>query len=325
MRILKSGITTIQDLGRFANRNRGLPCSGYMDPLAARLGNLLTGNDRNAASLEISRGAFSASFGRTCLLALTGKGFDAYVSGRPIPFFQPFLIKEGEFLQLFPKETGFTYLSVHGGIKSTPVYGSRSTHLASKIGGINGRPLRSGDHLPITLIPDENGQRIIDYLLKESNHHQVRLSLTVIPDYSSKEIHFISGPENDWFSGEALEFLQSAGFRPSALSNRMGSRLIGPELKRINSSELLTQAVLPGTMQVSPDGQLLILLADAQTTGGYPRIGQIIQADLHLAAQHSLDTPMQFKQVSLDEAEKLLLAQEKQLQLLQHDYYIYFS
>ncbi|KYP15774.1 biotin-dependent carboxyltransferase family protein [Flavihumibacter sp. CACIAM 22H1] len=325
MRVLKSGICTIQDLGRFGNRNRGLPVSGFMDPLAAKLGNLLTGNDSNAASLEISRGAFSASFETTCLLALTGKGYTAYISGRPIPFYHPFLIKAGEFLQLFPKETGFTYLSVHGGIRSNPVFGSRSTHLASKLGGQEGRPLRAGDQLPVTVLPDENGQRIIDYLLKASNHHQVGLSHSVLPDYTCQEIRFIAGAEYSWFSGEALNLLQSSGFRPSALSNRMGSRFTGPELKRIHTAELLSQAVLPGTIQVSPDGQLLVLFADAQTTGGYPRIGQIIQADLHLAAQCSVDNVLHFKQVSIENAENLLLQQEKQLLQLKRDYYLYFS
>lgn len=325
MRILKTGITTIQDKGRTGLRNWGLPGGGTMDKLAARLGNMLVANENDAACLEISRGAFSASFQRTCLLALTGKGFDAYISGRPIPFWQPFLIKAGEFLQLFPTTTGFAYLSLHGGIRIDARFGSRSTHLASKIGGLDGRPLRPGDQLPLTVMPDEKGQRVIDYLLNPAAGHQVRLGNSIIPDYSKQELRFIAGTEYNWFSGEAITHLQSSPFFLTDLSNRMGIHLQGPPLSRIKTEELVSMAVLPGTLQVSPDGQLLLLMADAQTTGGYPRIGQVAEADLHLGAQHSAGTKLFFKQVSLADAENLLIEQEKHLLTLTHDYYLYFS
>ena len=323
MRILKSGISTIQDRGRFGHRNQGIPISGCMDPLAAKMGNLLVGNEDGAACLEISRGAFSASFGRTTLLALTGKGYDGFVSGRPIAFWQPFLVKEGEFLQLFPKEAGFTYLSVHGGIRTKIKFDSRSTHLPSKIGGLSGNALQPGDELPISHFPDEHGQQLIDYLSRVPG--QVRLSPVTIPDYSQEEIRFFAGPEYHWFTQASRSLLETSSFHLGAASNRMGYRIQGPQLNRENMDEFLSQPVLPGTMQVSPDGQILLLMADAQTTGGYPRIGQLYAADLHLAAQKTPGSVLRFRKSTLEEAEKQLMDQENQLVQLRRDYYLYFS
>jgi antagonist of KipI len=324
MRILKTGITTIQDCGRTGMRNWGLPVAGAMDRIALRLGNMLVANEPDSACLEISRGAFSTSFQRSSLVALTGTGFNAFINGRPIPYWQPFLVQEGEFLQLFPSSTGFTYLAIHGGIRIEPQFGSRSTHLSSKIGGL-GRPLRAGDELPLTVWPDENGQRIIDHLKNPAPGHHIRLGNLTIPDYTRSELRFIAGPEYDWFTGEAINLLQSAPFTVSETSNRMGLRLNGPELKRKNAAELLSVAVMPGTMQVSPDGQILLLMADAQTTGGYPRIGQLAAVDLHLAAQYQPGKEYHFRQISIEQAEQLWVEQEKKLKTLERDYLLHFS
>jgi antagonist of KipI len=323
MRILKTGISTIQDQGRFGHRNQGIPTSGCMDSLASRIGNLLVGNEDSAACLEISNGAFSASFGRTSLVALTGKGYEGFVSGRPVAFWQPFLVKEGEFLQLFPREVGFTYLSVHGGIRTKLQFDSRATHLPSKIGGLNGKALQPGDHLPVSHFPEEDGQHIINYLSKLSG--QVRLSPAITPNYAQQEIRFFPGPEYDWFTENSGLLLERTGFLLGVASNRMGFRLQGPQLERERSGELLSQPVLPGTMQVSPDGQILLLMADAQTTGGYPRIGQVAAVDLHLAAQKAPGSTIHFKKISLSDAETLLFEREKQLLQLKRDYYLYFS
>lgn len=323
MRVLKTAISSIQDQGRYGYRNQGIPSSGCMDALAHRIGNLLVGNEDSSACLEISSGAFSASFGRTTLVALTGKGFEGYVSGRPVAFWQPFLVKEGEFLQLFPREVGFTYLAVHGGIRTKPQFNSRATHLPSRIGGVNGKLLQPGDHLPVSLFPDENGQHIIDYLSGISG--QVGLRTAITPNYGQQEIRFFAGPEYDWFTENAKVLLEHTEFRLGSASNRMGFRLKGPLLKLECAQELFSQPVLPGTMQVSPDGQILLLLADAQTTGGYPRIGQVAAIDLHLAAQKIPGSIIHFKKIPLSEAERLLAERELQLRQLKRDYYLYFS
>lgn len=323
MRILKTGISTIQDLGRFGHRNQGIPSSGCMDTLASGIGNILVGNDEGAACLEMSNGAFSASFDHTSLVALTGKGYEGFISGRPVSFWQPFLVKEGEFLQLFPKEVGFSYLAIHGGIRTNPQFNSRATHLPSRIGGLNGTALQPGDHLPVSRFPDEKGQHIINYLSQVCG--QVRLSPAITPDYSNQVIRYFPGPEYDWFTKQSRLLLESSDFHLSTTSNRMGFRLQGPQLQRERSGELLSQPVLPGTMQVSPDGQILLLMADAQTTGGYPRIGQVAVVDIPLAAQKPPGSSIVFKKISLTEAEALLIKREKQLLHLKRDYYLYFS
>ena len=323
MRILKTGIATIQDQGRYGYRSWGIPVGGGMDQLAMRLGNLLVGNEPDCACIEISRGAFSTSFTRTTLVALTGRGFEAYVNGRPIKFWQPFMVPAGTFLQLFPKEIGFTYISIHGGVKTPEYLGSRASLAGIPLG--NRSIVRAGDILPTTLLPEDKGQRIQQFLQQPGATHQVRLGNSVIPDYDRTSIRFTAGAEYDWFTDEAKKLLETVGYTPTALSNRMGSRLNGPALTRVNQDQLISTAVLPGTMQVSPDGQILLLLADAQTTGGYPRIGQVIAADLHLAAQTAEGRQINFELVGFDQSQDLLLQQEKRLLTLAQDYYLYFS
>ncbi len=325
MRILKSGISTIQDHGRFGYRNQGIPQSGSMDQLAARLGNLLVGNDDDAACLEISRGSLTASFGHTCLIALTGSGYEAYISGRPIDFWQPVLIKQDEFLQLYPVNSGFTYLSVHGGVRSQINFGSRSTHIGSRMGGINGQILQPGDHLPITHLPEASGQRIMEYLSRSSGPHQLRLSPSVIPDYTNSVLRLIPGPEFNIITPNSRKLLETESFSVSTTANRMGYRLIGPVISKTTINEFLSQPVMPGTIQVSPDGQLFLLQADAQTTGGYPRIAQVAAVDLHIAAQKGPESLLNFRFITLEESEDLLLKREKQLIQLKRDYNLYFT
>ncbi len=325
MRIVKSGIATLQDLGRFGYRNFGVSHGGVMDSSAARLTNMLVANPVDATLIEIAAGAFSMSSTKSQLIALGGRGFNAFAGEQPLPFWQPLMLPAGETLRLIPAGGGIAYIAIHGGIRTTPVLGSRNTNLVAGFGGIEGRPLRPGDMLPVAVLKTEVGEKIIRQLSEPAQHSHLRLSGNVIPDYSINTIRFFTGHHYSSFTPAARILLESDTFELTGMSNRMGYRFNGAALQNMFHTELISAAVVPGTMQVSPDGQLLILMADAQTTGGYPCIGQVIGADIPLLAQHGAGSRLQFKCIALNEAERILLEREANFRTLQKDYEMHFA
>ncbi len=325
MKIIKSGIATIQDMGRQGFRNMGISHGGVMDTSASRLANMLVGNEPGEAVIEINAGAFSISCQTTLLFAVGGKGFNLFINERPAAFWQPHLLRSGDTLQLLPSGGGIAILAVHGGIRTPRVLESRSTNLLAAFGGWEGRLLRSGDLLPIAVLHTPIAEKIISQLSSPSQHTHFRLSDTAIPDYSVNTIRFFPGHHFSSFTDAARQLLESESFELTGMSNRMGYRFNGPILQNRENKELVSAAVVPGTMQVSPDGQLLVLMADAQTTGGYPGIGQVIAADLPLLAQHSPGSQLHFRRISAEEAQALLLEKESSYLKLCHDYELYFA
>lgn len=325
MRIIKAGIASIQDLGRQGFRNMGIVQGGVMDPLAAQLGNMLVANEEALAQVELAAGFFSAVFSRSQLFALTGSGYRATLNEKDLPFWQPALAKEGDALQIIPEKGGMAYLSVHGGFRIKQVLGSRSTNLVAGFGGLDGRLLRQGDDIALAIMPDPMASRIIQFLSSKEVHNRPRLAPSTIPDYSRQDIRFMPGPEYDRFTLNCRQALEEKIFELTAMSNRMGYRLKGEPIYLHTQQELISTAVVPGTMQVSPDGQILILMADAQTAGGYPRIGQVIAADLPLLAQKTAGSQLRFSPVTAEDAEKIWLHREVQLRSLIKDYNLHFS
>lgn len=296
--ILRAGPqATVQDGGRPGWRDRGLSLCGALDELALQAGNLLLGNPPGAAGLEFTLGGAALRFHADGWIALTGTDADADLDGRPLRPGWRAPVRAGQRLQLAaPRERMRSYLTVAGGIAVPAVLGSRSTDLKAGFGGLDGRALREGDRLPIgttTRLPRRPaGLRLPDWTP----------ALRVLP-----------GPEVADFSEAAREALLAADWTVTPQSNRMGYRLAGPVLARERGGELPSHGVLPGVVQVPPSGQPIALLADAQTTGGYPRIAVVIRADLWKLAQCRLGEPLRFLPCTPDEALAALRERQREL------------
>lgn len=300
LKILRAGIyTTVQDLGRNGFRRLGVSQSGALDEPALRIANLLVGNAANAAGLEITLGQFSAEFTQSGWIALTGAGCDAQLDGKPLWTGWRYPVNTGQQLILkTPKRGMRTYLAISGGIAVAEMLGSRSTDNKAAFGGLEGRNLRDGDSLPL-------GQ----------SHSLPKQSFGVKQPLFNNRIRALPGPEYDEFSEEAKEAFWRTAWQLSPQSNRMGYRLHGSHaLNRTTDREMLSHGLLPGVVQVPHNGQPIVLMADAQTTGGYPRIACVIEADLYHLAQIRLGEAIHFVPCTLAEAQRARVEQEHFIQ-----------
>jgi biotin-dependent carboxylase-like uncharacterized protein len=296
--VLRAGpLTTVQDLGRQAWRDRGLSLCGALDDVALQAGNLLLGNPADAAALEFTLGAATLHFHADGWIALTGTDADAQLDGRPLRPGWRCAVRAGQQLKLAaPRERMRSYVCVSGGIAVPPVLGSRSTDLKAGFGGLDGRALRDGDRLPLgapTRLP--------------SRPAGLRL-----PDWTPT-VRVLPGPEYAEFDTASRDALLATGWTVTPASNRMGYRLAGPALRRERGDELPSHGVLPGVVQVPPSGQPIVLLADAQTTGGYPKIAVVIRADLWKLAQLRLGATLRFVPCSPDDAIAALRERQREL------------
>lgn len=296
--VLRAGPqTTVQDLGRKAWHDRGLSRCGALDDVALQAGNLLLGNPPDAAGLEFTLGAATLRFHADCWIALTGTDADALLDGRPLRPGWRCAVRAGQQLKLAaPRERMRSYLTVSGGLDVPAVLGSRSTDLKARFGGLDGRALRDGDRLPLG-----TAQRL----------PRKRAGLR-LPEWSA-EVRVLPGPEYADFDDASREALLATGWTVTPQSNRMGYRLAGPALVRERGGELASHGVLPGVVQVPPSGQPIVLLADAQTTGGYPKIAVVIRADLWKLAQLRLGATLRFVPCSPDDAIAALRERQREL------------
>jgi biotin-dependent carboxylase-like uncharacterized protein len=313
--ILRPGmLASVQDLGRYGHRQRGICPGGALDALSLMLANRLVGNAAGAAGLELTMGGCEIRFESPTRIALAGDDFGARLDGAPlwpcwsVPVAAGQVLKLGGANQWSPKEGLRSWLAVAGGIDVPPVIGSRSTDLKAGFGGYQGRALKKGDRLPLgapALGAELMTRRAFGLRAPEWEHDgDGALVLRVMP-----------GPEFEQFTVASRELLWREPWRITPQSNRMGNRLEGPELKRKRSADMLSSAVIPGTIQVPPSGQPIILMGDAQTTGGYPRIGVVIRADLWKLARAPLNGRLRLAQV--DAAAALEAWAEQQRYLVQ--------
>lgn len=304
--IAKQGIsTTVQDLGRYGSMSFGINPNGAMDRHATLLINILLGNRESDAVLEIHFPAGEIVFESDAVVALGGADFGAKLDNNPVENWCTFVAPKGGRLRFAGKQTGNrVYLAVKGGFALEPWLGSFSTNSAAKIGGVEGRSLRSGDRIELNSI-------------KNTKLPKRRLSRSLIPRYSNfPTVRFIPGAEFELLTPDSEEAFLSGSFVVTAESNRMGYRLSGPPLALVESKELVTAAVQFGTVQLLPDGQLIVLMADHQTAGGYPRIANVITVDLPLLAQLGPNDGLGFHEVSIAEAEKAIIDFERELCML---------
>src|SRR6266404_2102388 len=272
-------LTSVQDLGRTGFRQFGVTTSGALDSFALRVANLLVGNDEGAAGLEITLGGLQMRFEDERIVAWCGGEFDVHIGSTALPAGHKAFLRAGEELKFGRPQIGCRcWLAVSGGIDVPLVLGSRSTDLRANFGGFDGRALRDGDVIPLGTRP---GSPIPATTISSWTAPHDWVS----PAKPSPILRFLSGMDWTRFNASTLQRLTSEPFAVSPDSDRMGVRLTGPELPRADNVDLISQAVVPGTVQVPPTGQPILLLGDCQTIGGYPKIAQVITVDLGMAAQ----------------------------------------
>ncbi|OKL40381.1 5-oxoprolinase subunit C family protein [Pontibacter flavimaris] len=321
LKIGKPGLlTTVQDLGRYGYQRQGVVVGGAMDKVALRIANLLVGNVEGAAALEISMQGPEIQFEEDTVFALGGADLSASINGKPVRLWRPVLVKSGSILRFGkPRYGNYTYLAVAGGINVPVVMGSRATYLHAGLGGLEGRALRSGDRLPLGASSETNRQILSALLLrdkKEADFAEVQWSPEpeLLPGYAPNPVLRARGHlEYNWFSESSREYIWHQKYKLLPQSDRMGYRLQGTTLALDEEREMLSTAMSFGTVQVPPQGNPIILMADAQTTGGYPRMIQIITADLPRLAQVQPGGLIRFEDVSLEEAQRLYYQQEKRM------------
>ena len=268
-------LSTIQDSGRVGWRRFGVPLAGPMDRIAYDAANLLAGNEPGAPVLEIGAGDIALRAQHDCLIAVTGAGFEITVNTWTFPLWGSYFVRGGWTVRLARSGFGmWAYLAIAGGFDAPPVLGSRSTYLRGHFGGLEGRSLRPGDVLLSLPAP-----RSWMELAGRSIPPEAR------PAYSpSPTIDVIPGSQSDQFDDADLSAFTSGAYRLSASSDRMGYRLEGAHLAG-GSSDLTSEGMAVGSIQVPAGGQPIVLMADCATTGGYPKIACVTSAAMPLLAQ----------------------------------------
>lgn len=270
------GLVTIQDAGRTGWKQFGVPGSGPMDMLAFHAANALVANLPGCAVLEIGLGDATFRVTQDCVIAVTGAGYQLSVYIWEFPLWSSYFVRAGWKIHLNKIENGmWAYLAVAGGIQTPPILGSRSTYLRGAFGGLSGRQLQAGDMIR-TGIPLPATYGFAARVIPEASR----------PKYNEQPVlDVILGPQTRYFREDSLEIFLSSEYSLSSTFDRMGYRLLGPQLKHRSQTELLSEGMITGAIQVPSNGQPIVMMADGPTTGGYPKIGAIATADLPLLAQ----------------------------------------
>ncbi len=281
-----------------------------MDDYAARLSNTLIGNDLKEAVLEITQSPHRFLFLQDTLVAFTGAGLQPKAEHTVIPLNQPVFISKGTVVECKQPIPGFRlYMAVAGGFEADEFLQSSSTDLLVKAGGFQGRPLKKNDELKTKTVSTSLQKKLMTVLKAGA----VVTLHAAIPDYSVSTIRIIKGPEWNYMNDASKSILAGTTFSISPQSSRMGYRLQKEALTTSQACEIISSPVTQGTMQLTPSGELIILMADAQTVGGYPRVAQVCDADLSLLAQKKPGDQIHFQLIDLQQAEELYLKQVEQL------------
>ncbi len=298
--------TTLQDLGRFGSQRFGVPVAGALDSVALCLANAVAGNPPGMAALEILvAGPTLEVEVESIRVALggTGAAIETIEGGerRTIPAWHSVSLKRGTVFRIGAlPETQCAYLAVEGGFTARPVLGSVSTYARSGLGGFEGRALCAGDILPV---------------VQESSPRQSEVALSAAPELCRDQpIRVVLGPQHDLFTAEARETLLTAAFVISNSADRMGIRLDGAKLAHAGAADIVSDGTAPGSIQVPGSGQPIVLLADRQTTGGYPKIATVISADLPVLARRRPGDEVRFEAVELAAAIAIRKDQQRWLE-----------
>jgi antagonist of KipI len=303
LRVIRPGLhTTVQDTGRWGLQSQGVPVAGAMDLFAHRLANAMIGNEPSAATLEITLTGPELQFEDERTIAVAGGEFNLTIDGTPIGGDAPVVVPGGSVLRFGERRHGArAYLAVGGGVDVPVVLGSRSTHVPSRTGGLQGRALAAGDVVPL-------GWAGAPRAFRADRRGRVSLS---VADRQKGRLRVLPGPQLDRFADRALVALQSAPYVVLQESNRMGFRLSGPSLELRSTADIISEAAPIGALQVPASRQPILLMADRQTAGGYAKLATVITADLGVAAQLAPGDEIAFVVCTQAEALAALIAQER--------------
>ena len=306
LEVLREGLqSTVQDQGRFGYAHLGVSASGAADNFSLIIGNILVGNPKHYAGIEMTIIGDKYRFKSDACIALTGSEFEAELDNNSIPFWKRLLIKKGQILDIRSTKNGARcYLCVAGGINIKDVMGAKTTHLTSGIGGLHGRILKKLDELDFGLLDDS---------IKPIQN----LNDSITTD--TKIIKVTKGVQWSWFDKNQKNKLFQHQYQVEELSNRMGLRLFGNAIKTNRENEITTAGISLGSIQIPGGGQPIISFVEHQTTGGYPIIANVISADIRKVGQLKAGDCFQFELISLGSAEKLKVDQEKFIHNLHHD------
>lgn len=305
-----NGYATIQDSGRIGWRGFGVPASGPMDVFAFRAANTLASNAADCAAIEIGLGDITFQARQDCVIAATGAGYQLSIYIWEFPLWGSFFVRAGWKIRLNKIDNGmWAYLAVHGGIQTEPVLGSRSTYLRGALGGLEGRQLQVGDVLRPNL-----------------SFQSYEISARILPEEArpNYDVHptigVIMGPQAEYFSKESIETFLSSEYSISLTSDRMGYRLEGPPLTHRSQTELVSEGMTFGSIQIPSSGKPIVMMADCPTMGGYPKIGTVASADLPLLVQCVPNkSRIRFRETTVEKAQEKYRALIKKLDMITQD------
>jgi len=309
-------LSTIQDAGRRGFQASGFSPGGAMDLPAARAANLLVGNAMDMAVLEMTMMGITAKFECAAYFALTGADFDARLNDVPVPAYQAVRARAGDEMSCGFAVTGCRgYLAVAGGFAIDPVLGSCSTNLKCGLGGFEGRKLAAGDVLPLRYpeIPlsraGEYRMPVPDYTKGKARTGAADIALRAVP-----------GPQESAFTQEGIVQFFSGQYAVTPASDRMGIKLDGSKIETHAGSDIISDGIAAGSVQVPASGQPIVMMADRQTTGGYAKIATVISADLHLLAQARPGGLVRFVSVDVREAQDIVRRAARETKLLEYHF-----
>ena len=312
--VRKPGVyTSIQDNGRFGYQGSGFSTNGVMDRRAYVIANLLVENDPNAPVLEFALAGPLLRFTTKTIIAITGADFGATIDGEPAPRYTALMVKRGSILRFGAAKTGcYGYLAIAGGSVRIPeIMGSRSTNLKCEFGGWKGRTLMTGDYLPFVT-------KGVDFLPNLGSHRLDAGNDDAFYGFANDEVlvRVVPGPQEDLFTEEGIEAFYSQTYTTTAKCDRMGYRLDGPEIETRNGSDIISDGIALGAVQVPSHGRPIVMLADRQTTGGYAKIGTIATVDIPKLVQRPPGSRVRFEPVTVQQAQELLRQEARQFEML---------
>ncbi len=303
IRILKAGMmTTVQDLGRTGYQSQGFPVAGVMDVRSFTIANLLLDNPENEAVLEFTLIGPTLEFTADTLIAITGGDFQPTINGEPAPMYTAIYINKGDVLKFGSARTGsWGYVAFSCYLQIPVVMGSRCTNMKSSIGGFKGRKLQDGDYINFRI-----KRRYLRFFLSRS------LDLDEF-DQEEATLRVVMGPQDYMFSRQGIDTFLNSEYVVTSDFDRMGCRLEGPFISRKEDSDMISDGIAFGSIQVPAHGKPIILLSDRQTTGGYPKIATVASVDIPKLVQRKTDHKIHFKAITVQEAQRLYMEELEEL------------
>lgn len=301
--VIRPGLaSTFQDSGRHGHQHLGVPVGGAMDQRAHQIANLVAGNAHDTATLEITLSGPTLRFDAPACIALSGADLSPALNGRPAPRGRPLIVHEGDVLSFGERRSGVRcYLACHGGFDLPLILGSQSTYLRGALGGFEGRALRKGDVVPLRTALRADA---LERLAADLGDMSIYLPSTLAFNPRAR-LRIMRGPHTELFTDVALRALFGSAYRIANESDRMGYRLQGPQLPVRENRQLLSEGATFGTIQVPSDGLPIVLMADRQSIGGYPKIGHVATVDLPQLAQCMPGDEIRFEEIGLAQAQQL--------------------